>query len=96
MNSKQMVRMKPCIIREHQHQHSLIFFSEGLPVGVIVSDFSSKDLNYYEDSDSEEYFSADEEFVDLTSIKPQLIQTVDVATQTDPYLTSCFELCHVL
>lgn len=73
------------------------FISAGLPIGVIVSDFPPADLNIsYEDGDSEEYFSADEEFVDLTSIKPQLIHTLNVGTQTDPYLTSCSELCHIL
>ena len=64
---------------------------------MIVSDFPSEELNHsYEDSDSEEYFSADEEFVDLSRIKPQLVQTMDVGTQTDQYLTSCFDLCHIL
>ena len=64
---------------------------------MIVSDFPPEDLDHsHDESDSEEYFSADEEFVDLKSIKPQLIQTLDVGTQTDPYLTSCIELCDIL
>ena len=75
-----------------------VLFSEGLPIGVIVSDFPAEEylIQSNEDDDTEEYFSADDDF---SNIKPHLmptIQTVDVCTQTDPYLTSTFELCSIL
>ena len=75
-----------------------IMFSEGLPIGVIVSDFPPEEdlIQSNEDDDTEEYFSADDDF---SNVKPQLtptIQTVDVCTQTDPHLTSTPELCPIL
>ena len=75
-----------------------IMFSEGLPIGVIVSDFPHEEdlIQSNEDDDTEEYFSADDDF---SNVKPQLtptIQTVDVCTQTDPHLTSTPELCPIL
>ena len=99
LNLKQMVNMKCCHVRNY-------FVSlEGLPIGVIVSDYPQDDLNQSGNDDSddtEEYFSADEDVVNLSLVKSELeltssnTQIVDVGTQTDQNLPSAFEICHIL
>ena len=99
LNLKQMVNMKYCHVKNY-------FVSlEGLPVGVIISDYPKDDLNQSGNDDSddtEEYFSADEDVVNPSLVKSELeltssnTQIVDVGTQTDQNLPSAFEICHIL
>ena len=82
------------------HSRNYLVSLEGLPVGVIVSDYPQEDLNpSKDDDDTEEYFSADEDVVDLSLVKSELsssnFQKVEVGTQTDPNLTA-FEICLIL
>ena len=84
------------------HSEIILFLSslEGLPIGVIVSDYPKEDLSQpKDDDDTEEYFSADEDVIDLSLVKSELnssnLKKLEVETQTDQDLTDS-EICHIL
>lgn len=67
---------------------------------MIVSDYPKEDLSQpKDDDDTEEYFSADEDVIDLSLVKSELnssnLKKVEVETQTDQDLTDS-EICHIL
>ena len=67
---------------------------------MIVSDYPKEDLSQpKDDDDTEEYFSADEDVIDLSLVKSELnssnLKKVEVETQTEQDLTDS-EICHIL
>ena len=67
---------------------------------MIVSDYPKEDLSQpKDDDDTEEYFSADEDVIDLSLVKSELnssnLKKVEVETQTDQDLTDS-DICHIL